>query len=94
MSTALDAFLKRENIDDPTFAASINRDRSIVSKIRRGVLRPTLDVAAAIEAATRGEVPMQAWTDLGAADHDATDTVASPPPSCGNSGEVSAQVPA
>ena len=94
MSTALDAFLKRENIDDQTFAASINRDRSIVSKIRRGVLRPTLDVAASIEAATRGEVPMQAWTDLGAADHDGADTIAPQQSSCGNAGEISAQVPA
>ena len=34
------------------------------------------------------------WVTGGAADHVVTDTVTSPAPSCGNGGEVSAQVPA
>lgn len=36
-------------------------DRSMISKIRRGIVRPTLDTAGAIERFTAGAVPMQAW---------------------------------
>lgn len=61
MTTALDTYLKKAGIGDADFGARISRDRSMVSKLRRGVLRPTLDLAAAIEAQTGGAVPMQAW---------------------------------
>jgi DNA-binding transcriptional regulator YdaS (Cro superfamily) len=53
--------MSNAEIGDADFAALIGRDRTMVSKLRRGILRPTLDVAAAIEAATEGAVPMQAW---------------------------------
>jgi len=62
--TPLDAYLLEARISDADFAAKIKRDRSMVNKIRRGKLTPTLDVAAAIEAETDGAIPMQAWTDL------------------------------
>ena len=42
----------------------------MVSKLRRGVLRPTLDLVAIIERETAGEVPMRSWVDT--ADHDAS----------------------
>lgn len=61
MSTALDIYMKQRDIGDADLAALINRDRSVVSKIRRGVMRPTLDVAAAIDAATDGGVPLASW---------------------------------
>lgn len=61
MSTALDVYMKERAVGDAEFAVLIARDRSMVSKLRRGVVRPTLDVAAAIESATQGAVPMQAW---------------------------------
>lgn len=61
MSTPLDAYLKREQIGDADFAILIGKDRTIVNRIRRGVVRPTLDVAAEIETKTNGAVPMQAW---------------------------------
>jgi DNA-binding transcriptional regulator YdaS (Cro superfamily) len=61
MSTALDAYMKKQDVGDAAFAALIKRDRSMVSKLRRGVVRPTIDLAAAIETATDGAVPMQAW---------------------------------
>lgn len=63
-ATPLDAYLLGAKISDADFAAKIKRDRSMVNKIRRGKLTPTLDVAAAIEAETGGAIPMQAWTDL------------------------------
>lgn len=64
MTTPLATYMEREKIGDADFAARIERDRTIVSKIRRGIIRPTLDVAAAIEVATKGELPMQIWVDV------------------------------
>ena len=61
MTTPLDTYMKEAGIGDADFALRIKRDRSMVSKLRRGVLRPTLDTAAAIETETAGAVPMQAW---------------------------------
>ncbi|HLZ78852.1 MAG TPA: helix-turn-helix transcriptional regulator [Sphingomonas sp.] len=64
MSTPLDDYMQRNGIKDAEFAPLIKLDRSMVSKIRRGIIKPTLDTAAEIEVQTSGEVPMQAWTPL------------------------------
>lgn len=64
MTTPLDKFLTEANVSDAEFGALIDKDRTTVNRIRNGKLRPTLDVAANIEAKTGGAVPMQAWTDL------------------------------
>ena len=48
-------------IRDSGFAALIGKDRTLVNRLRRGEVRPTLDVAASIEEQTEGAVPMQAW---------------------------------
>ncbi|MFV1919159.1 hypothetical protein VPH46_06970 [Sphingomonas sp. MJ1 (PH-R8)] len=61
MSTALDAYLNRERIKDADFAPLIGRDRSMVSKLRRGLVRPTLELADRIEQKTNGEVPIRSW---------------------------------
>jgi transcriptional regulator with XRE-family HTH domain len=61
MSTPLSAYMKRERVKDAEFAAAIGKDRSLVTKLRNGSVRPTIDVAAAIERETGGAVPMQAW---------------------------------
>lgn len=63
MSTVLDAYLKRKETSDAEFAPLIGRDRSMVSKLRRGLVRPTLDLADVIEKVTGGEVPIRAWLD-------------------------------
>ncbi|APR52012.1 helix-turn-helix domain-containing protein [Sphingomonas koreensis] len=81
MSTTLDAFLDRHGIKDADFAPRIGRDRSMVSKLRRGVVRPTIDLAATIERETGGEVTMQSW--VGSGDHVVTDTTAGAVPSPG-----------
>lgn len=39
----------------------IGKDRTLVNRLRRGVVKPTLEVAAEIEAKTGGGVPMQSW---------------------------------
>lgn len=61
MSTALDDYMKREKVSDADLSAEIGRDRSIVSRLRRGKITPTLEIAAAIEKATQGNVPMASW---------------------------------
>jgi len=71
MSTLLDRYLKRAGIGDADFAERLGCDRSMISKLRRGILRPTLDRAAAIEDATDGAVTMQSWTTHSADDQDA-----------------------
>lgn len=68
MSTPLARYLDDHSISDAEFAPLIDKDRSIVNKLRRGRVRPTLDVAAAIERVTDGAVKMQHWTDLAEAD--------------------------
>lgn len=63
MSTALDTYLKDKGIGDAEFAPLIGRDRSMVSKLRRGIVRPTLDLADAIERETGGAVPIRSWLE-------------------------------
>lgn len=61
MITPLASYMDREGINDADFAIRIERDRSMVNKLRRGVVRPTLELAATIERQTGGAVPMSAW---------------------------------
>lgn len=63
MSTLLDAYLTEEGIKDAEFAPRISRDRSMVSKLRRGVIKPTLELAGTIERETGGKVPMHSWVE-------------------------------
>lgn len=63
MSTLLDAFMKREKIADADLAARIGKDRTLVNRLRRGLVRPTLEVASQIEAVSNGEITMQSWVD-------------------------------
>jgi ribosome-binding protein aMBF1 (putative translation factor) len=67
MRTPLDSYMKREGISDAVMAERIGRDRSIVNKLRNGNMSPTLEVAAAIERETGGEVPMASWLSQAAA---------------------------
>jgi ribosome-binding protein aMBF1 (putative translation factor) len=60
MSTLAD-WMRRNGVRDNEVAKAINRDRSIVSRIRRGELVPTLSVAVAIERLTKGAVAVQSW---------------------------------
>lgn len=71
MTTALDAYLNRAGIKDADFAPLIGRDRSMVNKLRRGVVRPSLDLANRIEQATDGAVPMRSWVEVSPAQADA-----------------------
>lgn len=78
MTTPLADYMQREGISDADLATLIERDRSFVNKLRRGVVRPTLDLAATIEDRTNGGVTMQAWSRRGDACpvvHSGLDTV-------------------
>lgn len=63
MATPLATYMEQKNIGDAEFAALIGKDRSLVNRLRRGDVRPTLEVAARIEDVTDGDVPMQAWVE-------------------------------
>jgi len=63
MSNPLASYMQKAGVGDADFGSRIGRDRSMVSKLRRGILRPTLDLAAAIETETKGEVPMSVWVN-------------------------------
>lgn len=52
----LDAYLRAHAMTDAAFAKKIGRDRSLVSKYRRGRILPPLPVIVSIERATGGQV--------------------------------------
>jgi hypothetical protein len=63
MSTALDSYLTDNKIKEADFGPLIGRDRSMVSKLRRGIVRPSIDLADVIERVTGGAVPLKAWVE-------------------------------
>lgn len=65
MSNPLDTYMRRERITDAVMAAAIGKDRSLVTKLRKGSVRPTIEVAGALERESGGAIPMQAWLARG-----------------------------
>jgi len=65
MASALTTYMKRERVTDAALAAAIGKDRSLVTRLRHGTVRPSIDVAGAIERETRGAVTMQSWLPAG-----------------------------
>ena len=61
MINALQSYMEREKVSDTAFSEMIGRDRSVVSRLRRGKMLPSLEVAAVIENVTSGKVPMSSW---------------------------------
>ena len=51
-------------LDDEAFAALVGRDRSQISRVRRGKSRPSDDLKAEIVRATGNQVPLESWFDL------------------------------
>ena len=49
-------YMARENLRDGEFSRRIGRSRVTVSRIRRGLVRPSWDTIKAIRAATNGAV--------------------------------------
>lgn len=57
----LSEFLLQSRIKQRDFAAMIGVDQSVVSRLVRGVVRPSLKLAFQIEGATGGSVPARSW---------------------------------
>lgn len=55
--------LETNNIARREFADRIGVDQSVLSRFCRGLARPGLDKAVAIERATDGSVPASYWVD-------------------------------
>lgn len=63
MTTPLARYMDAQSLSDAEMAALIGKDRSLVNRLRRGEVKPTLEVAALVERHTAGAVPMQAWVE-------------------------------
>ena len=57
----LSRWLEREAITRAEFARRCEYDPSNLTKLLRGTVRPSLDVAARIERLTEGAVPATGW---------------------------------
>jgi transcriptional regulator with XRE-family HTH domain len=62
MST-LSAYLCSANISQKAFAELVEIDKSVVSRLARMEIRPSLDLAFRIERVTNGAVPASSWVE-------------------------------
>lgn len=59
----LHEYLSREGLTQRAFASLVGVDQSIVSRLKKGEMTPSLPLAARIERATGGAVPMESWVE-------------------------------
>ena len=59
--TNLGSYLQTAKIKQSAFAASISVDQATVSKLCRGKIQPSLELAFRIERQTRGAVQASSW---------------------------------
>lgn len=52
----LEQFMRETGTSDIALAAAIDRDRTFVSRLRRGLVKPSLETAVAIERFSGGRV--------------------------------------
>jgi plasmid maintenance system antidote protein VapI len=52
----LDAYMRKHGISDGEMAERVGRDRTRVNRIRRGLERPSLEMAVRLERVTGGAV--------------------------------------
>lgn len=64
----LNEFLSASEITDGEFAAKVGVSRSMVNRYRHNQATPSLSLAAKIERATDGAVPMSSWVSAEADD--------------------------
>lgn len=57
----LKEYLTQRGMSQRAFAACIGVDPSIVSRLTREEMTPSLQLAAEIEAATNGDIPATSW---------------------------------
>lgn len=61
----LSDWMAREGLDDERFGGMVQADRGTISRIRRGVNRPSWELAARIKSATSGEVSADEFLPAG-----------------------------
>lgn len=62
--TLLATYLAKPNAPSiGEFAAKVGADRTRIHRCMKGERRPGLDLAIAIERETKGEVPVESWSD-------------------------------
>lgn len=54
-------WLSQENISDEAFGRRVGRSQSQISRIKRGLSRPSLDLVEVIERETSGTVTVDDW---------------------------------
>ena len=54
-------WLQLTETSDDAAAKLFGRDRSHISKIRRGVVKPSFDLMVTIRDKTEGAVPLESW---------------------------------
>jgi transcriptional regulator with XRE-family HTH domain len=57
----LRSWMKRKGVTQAQLSEMTGIQQPLISKYLRGVQRPQLDNALAIERATNGDVPVEAW---------------------------------
>lgn len=60
----LKSYLTLKRMSQRAFAARIGVDPSIISRLTRGEMTPSLQLAVEIEAATKGFIPAKSWVVL------------------------------
>lgn len=59
--TQLQDYLARLNLKQSAFAERVGATQATVSKLATGQMRPSLELAVAIERETQGQVPAVSW---------------------------------
>ena len=59
--TPLASFMGKANLTDAELARRVGRERSTITKLRRGQAKPSLDLAVKIAALSEGAVPPTAY---------------------------------
>lgn len=64
----LGTWMKEHDLEDDQMAALVKADRTTISRLRRGKQRPSWELAANLERATKGGVPVASWAGSVAAE--------------------------
>ncbi|WP_274655650.1 helix-turn-helix domain-containing protein [Halocynthiibacter sp. C4] len=59
----LEGYLQEKGVSQRDFAAQVGSYQSVISRLLRGTLRPSLDLAYRIDVATGGAVGMSSWAE-------------------------------
>lgn len=63
MMMKLSEYLKEAGMSQAAFAALVGVDKSIISRLSTEAMKPSLQLAFAIDRATGGKVPAASWVE-------------------------------